>query len=1026
MSRKKLIDSSCYPDIDTLQALSVKINCINENEEIIEHGTGTLFANNGSYYVITAAHCILNNTTKSFYDKRYIQISLPHICKTLIEVNEILEFNSDDDVDFALLSVKLDIDSFQISFDYENDIQFIGKDEFGVNTCIYGYTHSYPSGRKFSTEMVAPDTYAIKEGITASGVEFTKVMKGSSGGGIFVGYENRILCLGYVKSRMTETDRLDDIKIRRIPSDINDKFPHPILLDSIQQKQALEASLTPRTHIEIEYIKKWNELNIALSKDEDVTLILNDIGELRRHYPYVKSVIYQEQITNTILRSKTQWNACQQRAFIYALQDRGLWPTLFGELPQAGDFNDIPEYKNMMFRASTFACGFTDDANIPDKDERMYELVLCKAFKFEFNRMFELLNAWNPNGIWAVKKALLVHLFRKDEDTLNSVRMFIENKTHSDNDRFVATLIYNIASQQFPQPYKYTEFWERGVEEPSEIISYIAARIDKTKTQPQIFGTHSTQIFGSTDSISFPESIRLLQYLANTGLTTKFGIYSIVNIEHWMKVFRHLVHFLPYPTVYYTLQYAEEKTVRWAGQMIAYSDDDFLTSVRPNLLNALLGALRMEYTPRYLHVSIYYITQEMYVSVDESIWYDEFRKSVLGYFIAEIDTAKVSMSDAIYKNLFSAIQCIKNLERRKEIFIQLATKMSQTSHLISRLLCNALIVDEKLATTPEVEECLFNIINQIPIAQAYHIIYEFNRVNTLNLEQRELIDRKILTETLSFSRSDYMALVNLSYLALSSESISKIKHIVLSADIWNCGITDSCYTPPMPSHIELFNKKVTWSEEEWQHIRLNMEQNIELIENKRIKGESSNFFNCMYLNLLSDMKSFIVHIQQSHGFSVEDILSRVDANIEQISEYENLIEALSSDDYNDVNVALDLLKVQLRIDDFNKHISEINLIINKVVLKQSANIDNCINFIAFLMQQYPIEMKKHFGDLLLCLLKNYVSYDFESMNFRVPNINHKLSLIAYYMKPEFEDRAQVKYWISDEVVNRFGGYTTLP
>ena len=1027
MSRKTLINSSYCPDIYTLQALSVKIKCVDEKEEILESGTGTLFANGGYYYVITAAHCILDATEKRHYDKKYIQISLPQICKSPIEVNEILEFDFDDDVDFALLSVKLDVDSLSINFDYENDIKFIGQDEFGVNTCIYGYTHSYPSGRKFTTEMVAPDTYAIKEGITASGVEFTKVMKGSSGGGIFVGYENRILCLGYVKSRMTETDRLDDIKIRRIPSAINDKFPHPILLDSIQQKQALESSLIHRSRIEIKYINKWNELYTALSMNEDIDRILNDISELKIHYPYVKSVIYQEQITNTILRSKNQWNASQQRAFIYALHDRGLWPTLFGELPQAGDFNNIPEYKNIMFRASTFACGFTDDANMPDKntDEGMYELVLCKAFKFEFDKMFELINAWNPNGIWAVKKALLVHLFRKDEGTLDSVKTFIENKANSGSERFVAILIYNIASQQFPQPYKYTEFWESGVEEPSEIISYIAARIDKTKIQPQIFGTHSTQIFGSTDSTSFPESIRLLQYLANTGLTTKFGIYSIVNIEYWMKVFRHLVHFIPYPTVYYTLQYAEEKTVRWAGQMIAYSDDDFLTSVRPDLLNALLGALRMKCTPRNLYASIYYITQELYVSVDESIWYDEFRKSVLDYFVAKIDVANVSMSDAIYKNLFSAIQCIKRLERRKEIFIKLAKKMSQAPHLISRLLCNALIVDEELAATPEVGECLSDIINQLPIAQSYHILSEFNRVNTLTPKQREIIDEKILTEKLSFSRSDYMALVTLSYLAFSMDSISKIRHLVLSDDIWNCGITDSCYTAPMPSHIELFDKKVTWSKEEWQHIRLNMEQNIELIENKRIKGESADYFNCMYINLLLDMKLFILHIQQSHGFPVEDILMRVDANIGQISECENLIEALSSDNFNEVNVALDLLNIQLRIDDFNKHLSEINLIINKVVLKQSANIDNCINFITSLMRQYPEEMKIHFGDVLLCLLKNYVGYDFESMNFRVPSVNHKLTLIAQYMKPEFEDYSQIKYWTSDEVINRFNGFATL-
>ena len=113
------------------------------------------------------------------------------------------------------------------------------------------------------------------------------------------------------------------------------------------------------------------------------------------------------------------------------------------------------------------------------------------------------------------------------------------------------------------------------------------------------------------------------------------------------------------------------------------------------------------------------------------------------------------------------------------------------------------------------------------------------------------------------------------------------------------------------------------------------------------------------------------------------------------------------------------------IDDFNKHLSEINLIINKVVLKQSANIDNCINFIASLMRQYPEEMKIHFGDVLLCLLKNYVSYDFESMNFRVPSVNHKLTLIAQYMKPEFEDYSQIKYWTSDEVINRFNGFATL-
>ena len=73
------------------------------------------------------------------------------------------------------------------------------------------------------------------------------------------------------------------------------------------------------------------------------------------------------------------------------------------------------------------------------------------------------------------------------------------------------------------------------------------------------------------------------------------------------------------------------------------------------------------------------------------------------------------------------------------------------------------------------------------------------------------------------------------------------------------------------------------------------------------------------------------------------------------------------------------------------------------------------------MQRYPVEMKENFGDLLLCLLKNYSDYDFEKMNFRVPVVNHRLSLIAHRMKPEYERASQVRYWTSPEVINRFGG-----
>ena len=1022
MNPKKLRESSYCPLATTLEAISVKIECFISEKEEPNKGTGTLFSSDGSYYVITAAHCIQYGETSEHYDKTNIKISLPR-SNSIIDVNEILVFVLKEDVDFALLSVKIDVDSFLLDFDYENGIRFLDKDEFGTDTCLYGYTSSEPSGRMFRARMVSSDTYAIEEDITATGAEFSRVMKGSSGAGLFVGYEDWICCLGYVKSRMTEKDKLDDIKIRRIPNKINEIVGRPILSPSVLKNQVLGRVFSSRSAIEIEYINKWKEICQLLSNKEDANIILDEIKALRIDYPYVKFVSNQERVISTLLRKDEQWNFCERRAFVYALQDRGLWPALYGELTNAGNLNEIPELKFMMQRASTFECGMTDGTYVLDEstDEGMYELVLREAYKFEFDKMYELTNSWTPSELWAAKKALLINLFREDKDCLTPVKLFVENKENSASERFVASLIYNVTSQITQQHYKYTEYWQAGIEAPSDIMSYIASHIDKKKVQPKIFGVHTTQILGGQDITSFPESIRLLQYLVNAGLTTKFGIYNIVNIEYWMKAFRHLIHFIPYPTIYYTLQYADEKTVRWAGQMIAYSDDRFLAEVRPSLLISLLKSLRMKHVPRYLYMGLYYLSQELYMSVPEDLWYDEFRQSILYYFFNEIDAKNVSTSDAIYKNLFYAIQCIKNVERRQEIFVILTKKMPQNVHLISLLFCGALWVDKDFAAMDEVSKCLWKIINNTLISQSYNVLCEFKRVDALSAEQKEAIDNKIATEDLSFSKSDYPALINLSHLAISSKSISKIKQIVLNGDIWNCGITDSCYTDPSPYHIEIFDDKVIWTEDEWHQIKYNMEQNLDLIESHKKIGESSNYYNCMYIDLLSDMKLFMIGLQQKNGINVDDMIQRVNTDIEELSGFENLLDALSSDDYNKVNVALNLLNVYLRTDDFDKHKSEINLIINKVALKQSADIDNCINFIAFLMQHYPVEMKKNFGDLLLCLLNNYADYDFEKMNFRVPVINHRLSLIAHRMKPEYEETSQVRYWTSKEVINRFGG-----
>lgn len=1023
---RQLVKESHSLSPEILKYYSVKITCREESTGVEDNGTGTLLFDGKDYYVITAAHCIQYGTTNSHFNKKDIQLSVPHNKNISFEVLEIVQFDLNENVDFALMKVDLYAGENSLA-DYGRELIIVGSDEVGKDTCIYGYTNAYPEGRKFEIHGVSTKSYTVDDGITASGKDFANIMKGSSGGGIFVGIEDTVYCVGYVKSRFTKNDKLDDIEVRQI-QDINHKLQRPFWRKSLLNANISDEPISmgnsySSSRVEIEYNNQWNKLDKFLSEPKEANNILSEIAKLRTDLIYVKSISRQEYIINYLLRKKEKWTDCEQRAFIYAIQDRSLWPELFGTINQYnGNMLDIPELRDMTLRASTYALGTQDGELKLDEtsDNDIYESILRDAFSFEFDRMYEKVCEWNSSGAWIAKKALLLNSFEKDEDSLKALADYIGDNKNPASERFVASLIYNVSCQEFPLPMKYEEFWHAGIDSPSEIIEYIAKRIDNKKVTPTIFGVHTTTLFGNFDSTSFPESIRLLQYIVNAGITTKYGIFNIVNVEHWIKVFRHLVNFIPFPIVYYTLQYADEKTVTWAGQMISYRNDKFMNSVRPRILVSLLKAMRMEHIPRYVYTGLCYMTQELYMAVPEDEWYEEFKLSVLDRFISTMPIENVSSSDVIFKNLRAALQCIRTLGRQEEVFITLTSVIKRNPILISRLICDGIKVNKELAASENVMNSLLDIIDNIKISKSYNIFYTFRSAGALSVDILSAIDKKIIEEDLKFAQCDYPAIICLSNLVVSEDGINKIKQMIKEGDIWNCGITDAHYTDPMPFHIERLNEKVKWTEEDWEQIWPNMDKNLTLIENNKVTGKSSNFYSCMYIDLLTDMKLFLINLKKESGINTDEISARIDTDIKQQMGFGNLMEALSSDDYNKICAAQNLLYVCLNTDAIDEHLPEIQLIIMKVVLMQSPNIDTCVDFIVGLMNKYRNVMLSHFSDLLLLMLNNYCEYDFEKFNFDVPTVNHWFSLIASQMKPEFETDKAVRYWTSEEVVKRFG------
>lgn len=1028
-NQNALVQSTSLPIPKLLEAISVKIKCHSDADNATVNGTGTLFSDGQEYYVMTAAHCLCRSNGQRFEQKE-VSFSFPHHENwPAFSYVEEVRFLPEDNKDFAVLKV-----SFRPSndnFTQYDRIRFLNDDYANISR-IYGYTKTYETGRSFKMEWQADELYSVNENITAQGKDLEGMMKGASGAGLMHQEEDYLYCVGYVKSTFDNFYYLDDVKVHKV----KDLGVSGCLGSSISAFSDSSIVVVSNNNAQINYQEAWSKAYNSFTSEKKLKdgerekLISDSIDEIlkaKKEFPLPKSVYIQENVTNYLLRKNGKWTDEETRLFLLSLSDRCLWPALFGEIKQApDDLSNKKECMPLLKRQLSLLYGIKLESELLElnTDEGKYEQIMRAAFSLDFDRMHELINTWDCSAEWLAKKALLLNMFEKDDELISSLENQLKDVEASEV-IFIKTLIANLVNNDFISKHKYHKFWRSGLDSPGEFIGGMVDRIDKEKKQPHIFGVHSTAIISPQDIVSFPESLRLLQYLIDTGLTTQYGIYNVVSKEQWMKAFRHLYHLVPLPTVYYTIQYFDEKLCRWAGQIIAFNDEPSYNEKRGEVLCNLLRCLKATHFPNGFWMGIYSLSKELYCSVSEDVWYADFNASVLDMFCNVAEVKNISTSDAIYKNMSSAISCIRNLYRRREVFLALVAKMNENAHIVSSLICNSLWIDQEFVKDENVQSCINHIIDDYPIKHCYDVLYELNRVSVLSEDQRNRIDSKIVAEPMDFASRDIVALINISYLAFSDHAINKIKETVLAGDIWNCGITGSTYTDPNAYHIEMFSKNIRWSVSGWKTIAENMLKNISIIEEHDKERKASNYFNVAHMELLTEMRLFCVNIHDSEGYDIEYVTKQIDEILADRRGFDSISEAICSDDYNTVVQGLNMLNVLLKVDGFDAHIDEIAMVLSHAIMKHNVAPGRCIEFLAYMMHQYRELMIQHFSVQLILLLKNYCEYDYEALNLNVPVTNHHLSLIAFRMKPDFDEQTVLEYWISDEVVNRFGCFGEL-
>ena len=191
-----------------MQHFAVKVDC-RDNEGHITTGSGSIVVDNGTFYVLTAGHCICYKNAEGYvqYDHKDIFI-IQYVDSTekVYPVRSIIDCDNGDN-DFAVLKIGRIDDGFDYAGCVKRSKMIIPNDTF----VFVGYTKVALKGRRFSVTKVGNHCLHLidvqLDGQACSGEELSS---GCSGAGIFLYRHSRFYMLGYLTDIRDNTAAYSD------------------------------------------------------------------------------------------------------------------------------------------------------------------------------------------------------------------------------------------------------------------------------------------------------------------------------------------------------------------------------------------------------------------------------------------------------------------------------------------------------------------------------------------------------------------------------------------------------------------------------------------------------------------------------------------------------------------------------------------------------------------------------------------------------------------------------------------------
>jgi len=809
------------------------------------------------------------------------------------------------------------------------------------------------------------------------------------------------------------------------------------------------------------YNKLWDAVKVSNPKEVEITQVVKEtelILKLRRykrlpsiHFAYSRSKQTLLYYTG-VLVDRTKTNNIRQellKLVLIAVKDTYLTLSYIWEANELGkilsslrdkqirrDF-DLLKIRETCLQLEKdqfefFANAFRKDKSKNYFDEIQYESLLLSAFSFDFQKLKEQLAAWNPSSHWVLKKAgilahfdhiaakdLLLHHYGQSENDTNQEQLYTLQLLQFLNQSGTFSVDKDIYDKI--QLYK-----SSGLKDISENFDVITGSFTKKPDKLKRYGEGR---FSITNSVIFSnefteqqKAIQFIQLLIETGFPLALRSVTLKSNEIWYPILRSVFEHYPYPVLYYSLQYSDEKFLRRIGQDFAYSDK--LRNKLDQILVLLLNSYSQSSTPNHFRVSILNFTSELFVAVDPEKWNglflqiwssSDFEDRAFGErYFAEHYFVKSALKYLVDADIIRAvIQTIAKYPDRN-LSIDYLYNLSQSTKLRD---------DGNKDQSAVLAETIDHLISLV-ISNENAWLMIGNLDSVLSIDQRENIKRII--SQLDFSRVKDVQVwdILLYYSDKQPRTLTDLKSAILKSDrLWDAGFRDqSLISGSSFIKLDQLRKKaykpegIVWNNTEAEEIFNILEKELSKIMNWLSKRSENDF-----QFILKEMFLFLENeqVKLRHLADYYQVYEKVKELYIEAKGYEDIVSGLLSSDENTVKWALSELSQLLFEDNDAENIdTALSILINKILLQSAPCLEASINYLALWANNDRITNKlMPYNDLLSLILKKYNEH--ELLDSDRPFVQQQLIHIAFALKKWNTSSEAIDIWIAKSINPRF-------